>query len=195
MKQIFAAITLTIAMLPGLLLAHPAQDLVKQVTDEFLGVLEMPQAKVDEEFLNKAVYRDVVPHIDFESMTKLTVGKAWKTASTEQRETLVSEFRTFLLGTYTKALGEYSGQALDFLPYEAGKREDRAQVKTLFKDPGASSPIPIDYKLHNKKGPWMIYDIKVEQVSLVLGYKSEFSSQIAKGGVDGLIDALKQKNN
>ena len=99
-----------------------------------------------------------------------------------------------MLGTYTRALDEYSGQSLEFLPFEAGSREDRAEVKTLFKDPGASAPIPIDYKLHNKQGPWMIYDIKVEQVSLVLGYKSEFGSQIQKGGVEGLIQALKEKN-
>jgi phospholipid transport system substrate-binding protein len=194
MKRTLAAITLLLFTLPGLVFAHPALDLVRQVTDKFITALESPEAKGNQEFIKAAVDRDVLPHIDFESMTKLTVGKAWKEASAEQRESLLSEFRTFLLGTYTRALDEYSGQSLDFLPFEAGKRDDRAEVKTLFKDPGASAAIPIDYKLHNKKGPWMIYDIKVEQVSLVLGYKSEFGSQIAKGGVDGLIKALQEKN-
>ena len=121
-------------------------------------------------------------------------GKAWKSASADQRTELVDTFRDFLLNTYTSALTQYAGQSMEFLPYSAGKREDRAEVKTLFNDPGASASIPIDYKLHNKKGPWMIYDIKVEQVSLVLGYKSEFSSIIGKDGVDGLIKALKDKN-
>lgn len=195
MKQMLAAVTFFLATLPGVLLAHPAQDLVKDVTDKFIAALESPEAKSDKAFIQKAVDRDVLPHIDFESMTKLTVGKAWKTASAEQRETLVSEFRSFLLGTYTTALDQYSGQAMEFLPYEAGKRDDRAEVRTLFKDPGASSPIPIDYKLHNKNGPWMIYDIKVEQVSLVLGYRSEFGAQIDKGGIDGLINILKEKNS
>lgn len=189
-----AAVTFFLATLPGVLVAHPAHDLVKGVTEKFIATLASPEAKSDKAFVKTAVDRDVLPHIDFESMTKLTVGKAWKDASAEQRDTLVSEFRTFLLGTYTTALDQYSGQSLEFLPYEAGKRDDRAEVRTLFKDPAASSPIPIDYKLHNKNGPWMIYDIKVEQVSLVLGYRSEFGAQIDKGGIDGLINVLKEKN-
>ncbi|MEM7258332.1 MAG: ABC transporter substrate-binding protein [Pseudomonadota bacterium] len=193
MKQMLAAITLFLATLPGVLLAHPAQDLVQGVTEKFVAALSSPEAS-DKAYIEAAVDRDVVPHIDFESMTKLTVGKAWKSASAEQRTTLVNEFQSFLLGTYTTALDQYSGQALEFLPYEAGKRDDRAEVRTLFKDPGASTPIPIDYKLHNRNGPWMIYDIKVEQVSLVLGYRSEFGAQIEKGGIDGLINVLKEKN-
>ena len=195
MKRTLAFITLLLVSLPGLAFAHPAHDLVRQVTDKFIAALESPEAKGNEGFIQTAVDRDVLPHIDFESMTKLTVGKAWKQASAEQRDALQNEFRTFLLGTYTRALDEYSGQSLEFLPFEAGKRDDRAEVKTLFIDPGASEAIPIDYKLHNKNGPWMIYDIIVEQVSLVLGYKSEFASQIDMGGVDGLIKALQEKNN
>lgn len=195
MKQTLAALMLTLtALLPGALLAHPAQDLVQSVTEKFVSALADPQVKGNAQAIQAVVDRDVVPHIDFESMTRLTVGKAWKTASEAQQSTLVDEFKSFLLGTYTTALNQYSGQALEFLPFEAGKREDRAEVRSLFKDPGASSPIPIDYKLHNKKGPWVIYDIKVEQVSLVLGYRSEFGAQIEKGGIDGLIKVLQEKN-
>lgn len=194
-RNMMAAIALIAMALPNTLLAHPAQDLVEQVTEKLITVLDSPKAKSDSEFVRTAVNSDVLPHIDFESMTKLTVGKAWKSASAEQRIDLVDAFRDFLLNTYTSALTQYSGQSMEFLPYAAGKRDDRAEVKTLFKDPGASASIPIDYKLHNKKGPWMIYDIKVEQVSLVLGYKSEFSSLISKGGVDGLIKALQEKNS
>ena len=195
LRNLLAAVALIAIMLPNTLLAHPAQDLVEQVTQKLLIALDSPEAKSDSEFLRSQINTDVLPHIDFESMTKLTVGKAWKSANAEQRTDLVTEFRDFLLNTYTSALNEYSGQTMEFLPYGAGKREERAEVKTLFKDKGASASIPVDYKLHNKNGPWMIYDIRVEQVSLVLGYKSEFSSLISKGGVDGLINALQEKNN
>ncbi len=195
-RALFAAGLFIGASLSSTVLAHPAQDLVKGVTENFIAALESTEAKADKSFIRTAINRDVVPHIDFESMTKLTVGgKAWKNATDDQKTTLVDEFRKFLLNTYTNALDEYTGQTMEFLPYKAGKREDRAEVKTLFNDAGASAKIPIDYKLHNKQGPWMIYDIKVEQVSLVLGYKSEFSNQIKKGGLDGLIEALKEKNS
>lgn len=195
LKNLSALTLLLLTLIPGFVSAHPAKDLIVGMTEKFIAVLESPEAKSDKAVIRAAVDRDLLPHIDFNSMTKLTVGKAWKKASAEQRTALESEFRQFLLNTYSNALDQYSGQTLEFLPYAEGKRPDRAEVKTLFKDAGASSSIPIDYKLHNKKGPWMIYDITVEQVSLVLGYKSEFAQQIKNGGIDGLIEALKQKNS
>ncbi len=187
------AVLAAIFLLPAIALAHPAEDLIKQLTNDLIAALDNPEAKGNSEFVRQVVDKDVLPHIDFDLMTKLTVGKHWKTATPEQRVSLVSEFRDLLLNTYTKALDEYSGQSMEFLPFKEGKRDDRAEVKTLFKDPAASADIPVDYKLRMKDN-WLIYDIEVENISLVLGYKSEFSSQIKKGGVAGLITALETKN-
>ncbi len=180
-------------LIPALVFAHPAEDLVKQVTEDLITVLEDPAARNDKKLVREAVDRDVLPHIDFELMTKLTVGTHWKTADAGQRESLVGEFRDLLLNTYASALDAYSGQSLEFLPYEEGSRDDRAEVKTLFLNPAATQNIPVDYKLR-KKGSWLIYDIEVENISLVRGYESEFASQIKKGGIDGLINALRSKN-
>lgn len=187
------ALVLSLVLLPVVAMAgHPAEDLVKNLTAGLIDTLEKPQAKVDPKFVEDALQTDVVPHIDFTLMTKLAVGKHWKKASAEQKSTLVSEFRDLLVNTYTKALSEYSGQKLEFLPFSPEKREDRAVVSSIFKD-GAGVQFPVDYKLR-MKDVWLIYDIEVENISLVLGYRSEFSSQIDKGGLDGLIGALRKKN-
>ena len=128
-------------------------------------------------------------------MTIRSVGKKnWIKASEGQREALVSEFREFLLNAYTKTLDEYSGQKMEFLPFSEGKTDKLAEVKTLLKDADASSSIPISYKLR-KKDAWLIYDIAVHNSSLVLNYNSEFGREIKKGGIDGLIKALRDKNN
>jgi len=189
--------TLT-GLLCGLLLipvvsvaGHPAEDLVRNLTGDLISTLEDPRSKVDAEFLDAALQRDVLPHIDFTLMTKLAVGKHWRDASKEQKQALVDEFRDLLVNTYTRALNEYSGQEMAFLPFKPGKREDRAVVNSIFKD--GSVQFPVDYKLR-EKGKWLIYDIEVESISLVLGYRSEFGSQIGKNGIDGLIAALQKKN-
>jgi phospholipid transport system substrate-binding protein len=83
---------------------------------------------------------------------------------------------------------------MEFLPFSEGKTDQLAVVKTLLKDPKANSSIPIDYKLR-KKDSWLIYDIAVHNSSLVLNYKSEFGSEIKKGGIDGLIKVLRDKNS
>jgi len=191
-RKLFGLISACL-LLPAVAAAgHPAEDLVKKLTSGIIGTLEKPQAKVDQQFVQQALERDVVPHIDFTLMTKLAVGKHWKEASAEQKESLVSEFRDLLVNTYTKALNEYSGQTLEFLPFKPATREDRAVVSSIFKDSGGVQ-FPVDYKLRNKNA-WLIYDIEVENISLVLGYRSEFSSQISKGGLDGLIGTLRKKN-
>jgi len=193
MRKHFHVVLVLLMALPVLVQAHPAEDLIKKLTIDLIAVLEDPDAGADSELVRDSINADVLPHIDFTLMTKLTVGKHWKTASKEQQQQLVGEFRELLLNTYTKALDEYAGQSLEFLPYRPGQREDRAVVKTLFKDPGASVDIPVDYKLR-KKDDWLIYDIEVENISLVLGYRSEFASQIKNNGIAGLISALKAKN-
>lgn len=175
--------------------AHPAQDLVKQVTDDLISVLESPDTKGNPELVRQSLDTKVLPHIDFNVMTIKSVGKKnWIKASDEQRGALLSEFREFLLNVYTKTLDEYSGQQMEFLPFSEGKTDQLAVVKTLLKDPKANSSIPIDYKLR-KKDSWLIYDIAVHNSSLVLNYKSEFGSEIKKGGIDGLIKVLRDKNS
>jgi len=185
----------TWALAPVVASAHPAQDLVKQVTDDLIATLENPESKGNPTFVRESLDRSVLPHIDFNVMTIKSVGKQnWIDASEQQRGDLVTEFREFLLNAYTKTLDEYSGQKMEFLPFAEGKTDKLAVVKTLLKDSDAASSIPVDYKLR-KKDAWLIYDISVHNSSLVLNYKSEFGSEIKKSGIDGLIKALREKNS
>ena len=197
MRHWFSVLLLVTAwgLAPVAAVAHPAQDLVKQVTDDMISTLESPDAQGNPAFVRESLDRNVLPHIDFRVMTIKSVGKKnWISASEEQRTTLVKEFREFLLNAYTKTLDEYSGQRMEFLPFNEGQTDKLAVVKTLLKDPAASTVIPIDYKLR-KKDSWLIYDIAVHNSSLVLNYKSEFGSEIKKGGIGGLIEALRKKNS
>lgn len=194
--KLFRTLVMVLAMMPTLAFSgHPAEDLVKKLTDELLTNLQKPEAK-DEGFIDAVVDKEVLPHIDFVLMTKFAIGsKQWVAATKEQRQSLVGEFRGLLLNVYTEALREYSGQTLEFLPFTPGKKEEQAEVATLFKDPGSGVRFPVSYMLRkNKKDQWKIYDIAVDSASLLKGYKAEFSSQIKKGGIDGLIKILQKKN-
>ncbi len=126
-------------------------------------------------------------------MTRLSVGKNWNKASPDQQQTLVSEFTRFLINTYRSALAEYGGDAVEFKRFKEPKRDDRAVVASVFKY--GSNSVPVDYKLHNRGGPWKVYDIIVSDLSLVIQYKSSFTSEIDRNGIDGLIKLLRDKNN
>lgn len=173
---------------------HPAQILVVDSTTALIDVLkkEGERIKTDKAFLDEQIVNFVVPHVDFNTMTKLAVGKSWKKADEAQKVELVKEFKSLLLNTYTNALTEYSGESIEFQPFKAEKRDDRAVVRSVFKQASGSS-IPVQYKLRDKEG-WLIYDIEVDQISLVTSYRTAFSNEIEKGGIEGLLQTMKDKN-
>lgn len=193
-KLIIAGLLSLMALAASAADDHPAQTLVVSSTTDLIDVLkkEGDRIKNDQAFLDEQIATYVVPNVDFNTMTKLAVGKSWKRADETQRTELVTEFTALLLNTYTNALTEYSGESIEFQPFKAEKREDRAVVRSVFKQSGGST-IPVLYKLREKEG-WLIYDIEVDQISLVTSYRTAFSNEIEKGGIEGLIQTMKDRN-
>ncbi|MFK7994133.1 MAG: phospholipid-binding protein MlaC [Granulosicoccus sp.] len=193
--QIFicaAALTLTTSVTQAA--EHPAQKLVVDAISSMLEVFKEDGEKLksDPAYLQSKIDEIIVPNLDFETMTKLAVSKFWRRADAEQQRVLVDEFTTLLLNTYTGALTEYSGESITFDPFKPASREDRAVVSSTFSQ-STGDDVPVLYKLREKNG-WSIYDIEVNDISLVTSYRSAFSSEIEKGGIDGLIKALKARN-
>lgn len=174
---------------------HPAQKLIVDSISAMLQVFENEgdRLKAEPEYLSAKVEELIVPNLDFDTMTKLAVGKFWRRADASQKTELVSEFRTLLLNTYTGALTQYSGESIEFEPFRPESREDRAVVRSTFV-PKVGNEVPVMYKLREKSG-WTIYDIEVDSISLVTSYRAAFNNEIEKGGIEGLIDAIRNRNS
>lgn len=173
---------------------HPAQELVENAIVAMMAFLDENKSaiKKDPALLDAKVTELFVKHIDFNTMTKLTVGKHWKKATPEQRTELVTEFENMLLGTYTQALSEYAGETMDFEKFRPEKRDDRAIVRSTFNQSNGSK-VPVVYKLRDKNG-WKIYDIVVENLSLVTSYRPAFADEIKRGGIAGLLNTMRENN-
>jgi len=173
---------------------HPAQELVVSSTTKMLKVLDEQSDRIknDRAFLQEQVDTFIVPNLDFSTMAKLALAKHWRKATSEQKVEIVSEFEQLLLNTYTNALTEYSGEKIEFQPFKPEKREDRAVVRSVFKQSG-SGDVPVLYKLREKEG-WLIYDIEVNNISLVTSYRAAFANEIEKGGIAGLLGTMKERN-
>ena len=135
----------------------------------------------------------VLPHFDFARMTKLAVGKYWRTASAEQKQTLVTEYRNMLVRTYTKAFTVYRDQTIEVKPFKMAADATEVTVKTSIIKPGAQ-PVPVDYEMEKTAEGWKAFDISIEGVSMVTSYRGTFATQIEQSGIDGLIKALSDKN-
>lgn len=190
MLTIFLALTSPFALAQE----HPAQSMVVESITTMLDVLknEGDRIEVEPEYLQSRVDELIVPNLDFDTMTKLAVGKFWRRADAAQKTELVVEFKKLLLNTYTGALTQYSGETIDFEPFRAEERDDRAVVRSTFSQ-SAGADVPVVYKLREKDG-WGIYDIEVNSISLVTSYRSAFTNEISSGGIAGLIETLKERN-
>jgi len=174
---------------------HPAQSIVEKSIMGMLDVLrnESDRIEAEPEYLQSKLDELIVPNLDFDTMTKLAVGKFWKKADATQRVELVDQFEMLLLNTYAGALSQYSGETIEFTPFRPEARDDRAVVRSTFIQ-SVGKDVPVIYKLRERDG-WGIYDIEVDGFSLVTNYRSAFANEIDKGGVSGLIETLMKRNN
>lgn len=135
----------------------------------------------------------VLPHFDFSRMTQLAVGKYWRTATPEQKQGLVTEFRNMLVRTYTKVFTVYRDQTVEVKPLRMAADDTEVTVKTVISKPGTQL-IPVDYEMKKTTDGWKVFDISIEGVSMVMSYRGTFATQIQESGIDGLIKTLSDKN-
>ena len=186
----------------GLLAPAPAraQDaapdvLAKRVTDEVLTVLRTDK---DIQAGNSAkvidlVEKKVLPHFDFVRMTRLAVGANWRQASAEQQKMLTNEFRTLLVHTYASTFTAYRNQAIEYRPLRMEPADTEVTVRSLIVQQGGK-PVTVDYRMAKDGGAWKVYDVIVADLSLVQNYRGSFESEVRKGGINGLVKALTDKN-
>lgn len=135
----------------------------------------------------------IMPNVDFVRTTALSVGPGWRQASPEQRKELVTEFRALLLRTYAGALAEVRNQSVRVKPLRAAPDDDDVIVRSEVIGQGAE-PIELDYRMRRTKDNWKIYDVNVLGVWFVETYRSQFAPIVNQSGIEGLIDALRERN-
>lgn len=171
-------------------------ELIKATVREVLDIVRADRdlRAGNQKKMLELVDAKVLPHFNFEHMTKLAVGKSWRTATPEQKQSLMSEFRILLVRTYTKAFTSYRDQTVEIKPLKLDAAATEVTVKTAIVKPGSQQPILVDYDMEKMSDEWKVYDLTVEGVSLVTSYRGTFADQIKQAGIDGLIKTLADKN-
>ena len=198
LNKLFAVIAVSIGMLSfaGAVSAQEAPDaLVKRISQEVLDT-----AKSDKEIqggnqkrILQLVEEKILPHVDFQRMTSLAVGRYWKEATPEQQKQLTTEFRNLLVYTYSGAISQIRDQRVEYKPLRADPADTEVEVRSQVVQ-GRGEPIQLNYRLEKIQSGWKIYDINVLGAWLVEAYKGNFAAEISKGGIDGLIKTLSEKN-
>ncbi|WP_313030014.1 MlaC/ttg2D family ABC transporter substrate-binding protein [Massilia alkalitolerans] len=193
--QLIAAASATVAFATSAIAAEAPDVLVKRISAD---VIETVKSDKDIQAGNRNKIMDLVnskilPHVDTQKMTQQAAGRFWRQATPAQQQQLTKEFTNLLVYTYSGALSQIKNETVEFQPMraEAGANdvEVRSQVKVA-----RGEPITLNYRLANGPQGWKIYDINVLGAWLVQTYTSTFASEINKGGIDGLIKKLAERN-
>jgi phospholipid transport system substrate-binding protein len=197
--KIAGATLLTAAVsLPNVCAAQtvmPPDELVKKLSTDVLEKIRTDKDIQGGNFkkLSDFVDSTVMPNINFERMTALSVGRSWRQATPEQQKKLMTEFRALLLRTYSSALSEVRDEAIRMKPLRADAADTDVIVRSeIVRKRG--EPIQLDYRLEKVATGWKIYDVNVVGVWLIESYRNQFSQEVNAKGIDGLIATLVEKN-
>jgi phospholipid transport system substrate-binding protein len=176
----------------------PPPVFVQAVADALLSVLKADPAVRNQDVarINEIVQTNVMPYVNFEKTTRLSAGKHWRDATPEQRAALVEAFRSTLVRTYAGALSKIdNGTSMEVLTFRGDENAKDVVVPSSVVQGTNVQPIRIDYRLEKTPEGWRIYDLNVENIWLIQNYRGQFSQEINRSGIDGLIAALNKRNN
>ncbi|SFF02541.1 phospholipid-binding protein MlaC [Nitrosomonas sp. Nm166] len=174
----------------------PPDRLVDKTVHEVIEIIQKDEElkNGNKEKMLDLIETKILPHFNFTRMTQLAMGQHWSAAVPEQQSKLVDEFRTLLVRTYSNALTSYHDETIKVNPIKQLGDSTETTVRTVVIQGNGKQPVPIDYSMEKKPDGWKVYDVTVAGVSLVTNYRGTFSSQVRKGGVEGLLKTLVAKN-
>ena len=192
----FSWLLAIVLALPAVAGAQEAPDaLIRRLSADVLERIKIDKDIQAGDFrkLSDFVDATVMPHVNFQRMTALAVGRNWRSATPEQQKQLMAEFRALLLRTYSGALGSVKDQTIRLKPLRAEPADTEVVVRSEVLQP-RGEPIQLDYRLEKAADGWKIYDVNVLGVWLVETYRNQFAQEVSARGIEGLLKSLTDKN-
>jgi phospholipid transport system substrate-binding protein len=196
-RSLISALALTVAALVAPM-AHAealaADAFVKQLSAEVVDAVKADKAiqAGDVARIRALVDTKVMPHVNFDRMTAMSVGPQWRSATPDQRKRMLDEFKLLLVNTYSGAMTQVKDQTIVVKPLRVAPVDGEVVVKSEVR--GSGEPIQLDYRLEKAGEAWKIYDVNVGGFWVVEAYKGQFAKDLSTGGLDALINRLAEKN-
>lgn len=173
-------------------IAGPPLDQIQANVNRVLEVLRDPKLKGD---LAKEVKKERLRSLydrmfDGVELSKRTLTRNWNSLNVAQRQEFVLLFRQILEKAYIDKILDYRDEKII---YDRENMLSESQAEILTRIVTSSKEIPIAYRLIFKDGSWKVYDIVVENVSLVLNYRTQFNEILAKNTPEQLLETLRKK--
>ncbi|XVL53568.1 ABC transporter substrate-binding protein [Methylobacter sp. G7] len=172
----------------------PPQQVIQNVSSQLQQKMKDKSFTRDFAQVVRFVNGVIDPHIDFNQVAQLVLGRHWKTATPHEQERFKDEFEILLVRTYSRAFVEYTDWSMRFRPIQVPNAATRIMVRTDVLQPGRQA-VEVNYRMLLNSGEWKVYDIMIDGVSLVTNYRTTFNDDIQrKGSLSIVIDDLAKRN-
>ena len=169
-------------------IAGAPTDQIQSAVEKVTTILKDPKLQGD---AKKKELREVVyPKFDFNEMARRSLGSHWQRRSPEEQREFVRLFTELVESAYMTNLDGYQGEKVVI----GGEKQDKefAEVNTKIISKKGEE-FTVNYKLHQAANDWKIYDVVIENISLVNNYRSQFNRVIAQSSFDELFRKMKDR--
>lgn len=199
MKNLFVMMMLSVVMFgffvvvveaaPPVISAELASPKVqiRETVDAILAELRSDAA--DQAHKRQKISDIIRGQFDFKIMAQGALGRRWRAATVNERAKFVALFTDQLEETYLGRIRAYTDQTVSYGAENI--RKNRAVVETFIENGGVK--IPITYKLLPRGGEWLVYDVVIEEVSMIRNYRSTYADILRKKGMTHLLEDMAQK--
>jgi phospholipid transport system substrate-binding protein len=168
-------------------------DQVRQTADRVLLILQDPRLKAaDKTKERRDQLRQVISaRFDFNEMAKRSLGQHWQRRSTEEQRQFVQLFTDLLERSYADQIESFNGEKV--LYGRENQDRDHAEVDTRVVTKKGEE-FSVNYKLFSAGREWKVYDVVIENISLVNNYRSQFNRVLANSSFAEFLRKLQGKN-
>ena len=160
---------------------------VQNTVNAILAILR--DDSLDREEARAQMRTEIGKAFDARAMSQSVLSTNWRQATEAQQEEFQSLFMQTLENTYMGRLEAYTNEAVEYRDEEINN--NRSQVNTVIVT--ANNEIPINYKLRLRSDGWFVYDVEVENVSMVSSYRETYRSVVRRDGMDGLLAQMRER--
>ncbi|MGH7783559.1 MAG: MlaC/ttg2D family ABC transporter substrate-binding protein [Candidatus Binatia bacterium] len=188
-KCLLSSFAVVVCIGQGMVYADTPAEQLQETIQQVLTVVNGSSKRSEKEL--KETLRDILmPRFDWPEMAKQALGKYWDDVPSRQNE-FVEVFAEFLGNSYVGKIGSYQDEKILFVRESIERNQAQVDTKVI---PGKGDPTLVNYRLHRLQGEWKIYDVVVEDISLVGNYRSQFNRILATGSFDDLLKRMREKN-
>ncbi len=201
MKKIF--LFLCVSLFSSMLLVQTsyatasdeARSTIEKSVNELIAIVSHPEYKnpAQHAVMRKQAEDSVMKTFDFEEFSTRTVGVRWRSFNQEEKEKFIEAFTKLLRNTYIDALDNYTGQTVEYVSALEGNNGTRVEVRAMLNSNGQK--IPFAFRMLKKNEVWVVYDVLIENISLIKNYREQFKGILQSASPAELSAKIEEKAN